>query len=179
MAPADTLRDRRTRLRRVLPCLGGCLIASAWLPAANPAPPSFPPNGSHADVTALALPQAEQAPFGTDPTLLIRGQAAWQNVGQQPDSHPTDPDSKRFARPPVTAVSPNWFILVWPEPIALSSLRLESNADEVRYYAFTGGPDDNPAIAPAGRWQRLQSKEQRSLAADRVQEIREVVLPAD
>lgn len=159
-------------MRCVLTCLGGFLFTSAWLHGANPVPPPFPPNGAHTDVTALAVPQAEQAPFGTDPTLLIRGQAAWQNAGE-------DPETKRVPRQPVTAVSPSWFILVWPEPISLSALRLESNADEVQYYAFTGGPTENPAIAPAGQWRRLKPEERRSLAADRIQEIREVVLPAD
>ena len=169
---ANTVREGRTSLSRVLSVLGGFLITSAWLHAANAAPPAFPPNKAHTDVTALAVPQAEQAPLGTDPLLLIRGQAAWQNVGK-------NPDSERFPRPPVSAVAPSWFVLVWPEPIALSALRLESNADEVQYFAFTGGPKENPAIAPAGQWRRLRPEERRSGGADRDHEIREVVLPAD
>ena len=159
-------------MRCVLTVLGGFLLTSAWLHTANAAPPPFPPNKAHTDVTALAVPQAEQAAFGTDPMLLIRGEAAWQNAGE-------DPALKRVTRPPVTAVTPSWFVLVWPEPIALSALRLESNADEIQYFAFTGGPKENPAIAPADQWRRLKPEEKRSLAADRVQEIREVVLPAD
>ncbi len=138
--------------------------------AAAPAP--FPPNAAHADVTPLALAQAEQAPFGIDPMLLVRGKAAWQNVGKEDEQKP-------FPRAPVNEAYPSWFVLVWPEPIALSALRLESNADEVKFYAFTGGAGENPALAPDGQWQRLQVGEQRRNGKERDSVIREVVLPAD
>ncbi len=156
----------------VLTALGGWLIALTWLHAAPPTPPAFPPNDAHTDVTALAVPQAETAPFATDPMLLLRGEAAWQNVGK-------DSESERFPRPPVTTIAPSWFILVWPEPIALSALRLDSNADEVQYFAFTGGRQENPAIAPDSQWRRLRPEERRNEGTNRDQVIREAVLPAD
>ena len=47
-------------MRCVLTVLGGFLLTSAWLHTANAAPPPFPPNKAHTDVTALAVPQVLQ-----------------------------------------------------------------------------------------------------------------------
>ena len=152
------------------------LAASAFCAhAAAAEPPRFPPNPAHVNVTPLALPQAEQAPFGGDPMLLVRGEAPWQNAGRDPENRLRE----TYARAPVSEVSPSWFVLVWPEPIALSALRLTSNADDVKYYAFTGGAGENPALTPDSQWQRLRPEEQRRDGAERDQVIREVVLPAD
>jgi hypothetical protein len=169
------IQDNRTEhgMRFILTCLCCGLLAAACLHAAD-TPPAFPPNAAHVNVTSLALPQAEQAPFGTDPMLLVRGKAAWQNVGRDP----ANAVAETFPRVPVNEAYPSWFILVWPEPIALSALRLESNADAVKFYAFKGGSGENPALASDGQWERLQVEEQRRNGTDRDSLIREVVLPA-
>ena len=143
-------------MRFITPCLVVVVLATPCLHAAA-APPAFPPNPAHVNVTPLALPQAEQAPFGGDPTLLVRGEAPWQNAGRDPENRLRE----TYARAPVSEVSPSWFVLVWPEPIALSALRLTSNADDVKYYAFTGGAGENPALTPDSQWQRLRPEEQR------------------
>ena len=167
--------DRKENgMRFITTCLFIVSLATACLQAAA-APRPFPPNAAHADVVPLGLPQAEQAPFGTDPMLLVRGKAAWQNAGKDP----ANVIRETYARVPVSEVSPSWFVLVWPEPIALSALRLESNADEVKYYAFTGSAGENPALASDSQWQRLRPEEQRRNGAEPDQVIREVVLPAD
>ena len=167
--------DRKENgMRFITPCLVVVVLATPCLHAAA-APPPFPPNPAHVNVTPLALPQAEQAPFGGDPMLLVRGEAAWQNVGLDPE----DRLRETYARVPVSEVAPSWFVLVWPEPIPLSAVRLTSNADDVKYYAFTGGAGENPALTPDSQWQRLRPEEQRRDGAERDQVIREVVLPAD
>jgi hypothetical protein len=137
--------------------------------------PPFPPHPAHVNVAPLALSQAEQAPFGSDPLPLVRGEAAWQNVGRDPAERLRE----TYPRVPVNEAYPSWFVMVWPEAIELSALRLTSNADEVTFYAFTGADDENPALALDSQWQRLRPEEQRRDGPDRDQVIREVVLPAD
>ena len=97
--------------------LCGVLVSAGSLHAAQPGPTRLSANSTHTNVTPFALAQAEQAPFGSDPMRLVRGQGAWQNAGP----NPTGPDRESIARMPVNEAYPSWFILVWPEPIPLST----------------------------------------------------------
>lgn len=126
-------------------------LSTGWLYAADATPLPFPPNAAHTNVTPFALAQAEQGPFATDPMRLVRGEGAWQNAG--PD--PREMDKTKVDRYPVNEAYPSWFVLVWPESIPLSALRLRTNADQVKFYLFTGGPEENPALAADDGWKRV------------------------
>ena len=149
------------------------LVAKAGLLAADGA--AFPPNAAHTNVTPFALAQAEQAPFGSDPMLLVRGQGVWRNAG--PDPHGAD--KTRIDRYPVNAAFPSWFVLVWPETIPLSALRLRTNADQVKLYRFTGADDESPALAPDSRWRRIRIDAPAGRGKDRDESVHAFELPAD
>ncbi len=144
-------------------------LTTACLCAADAA--TFPPNPAHTNVTHFALAQAEQAPLGTDPMRLVRGEGAWQNAGPDQDN--------KIDRFPVNEAFPSWCILVWPETIPLSALRLRTNADQVKFYQFTGADDENPALAPAGSWRRLRTDAPAGRGKDRDESVHTFKLPVD
>ena len=154
-------------------CLICVLLTSvALLRAAEPAP--FAPDAAHTNVTPFALAQAEQAPFGSDPMRLVRGEGAWQNAGPDPRVR----DHEVVNRVPVSEVNPSWYILVWPEAIALSALRLRTNADQVKFYLFTGPEQESPALAPNRLWQRLRTDAAPARGKEPNESVYQVQLPA-
>ena len=160
--------DAGTKLMLTARC--GVLLCAGWLYAADATPLPFPPNPAHTNVTHFALAQAEQAPLGTDPMGLVRGEGAWQNAGQDRD--------ESIARMPVNEAYPSWYILVWPEAIPLSALRLRTNADQVKFYLFTGPEKENPALAPNSHWQRLRTDAAPAKGKERDEAVHEVAFPA-
>lgn len=158
-----------------LTVLCGVSLSTACLYAADAVPSPFPPDPSHTNVTPFALAQAEQAPFGSDPMRLVHGQGAWQNAG--PD--PREMDNPKIDRLPVNEVYPSWFVLVWPEPLPLSALRLRTNADQVKVYLFSGAAAENPALAPDSNWQRIRFDKPAGRGKGQHEAVHEVVLPAD
>ena len=98
------------------------------------------------NLTPYAMAQAERAPYGTDPANVTRG-GSWQNAGED--------DEKRINRRPVSSVDPSWFILRWDDVQTPAAIRLLSNIDQLKLYAFTGGAGLNPAVAPEKFWERI------------------------
>ena len=128
-----------------------CLLAACAASAAGREAGAFPPSAADVNLTPLALAQAERAPLGTDPALVVSGKGAWQNAGAD--------DNKRVARPPVNESYPSWFILVWSGKQKLSAARLRSNAADYRLYAFAGDAKTNPAVAAPADWERIEVTE--------------------
>ncbi len=152
-------------------CAVSVSLSTACLYAADAVP--FPPNTAHTNVTPFALAQAEQAPFATDPMRLVRGEGGWQNAGQDPAVR----DRVSIARLPVNEAYPSWFVLVWPEPIPLSALRLRTNADQVKFYRFSGATDENPALAPDDRWTRVRAAPATRAGHAQNEWVHELALP--
>jgi hypothetical protein len=150
------------------------LMSAAVLRAEEQAPAPFPTDPAHTNVTRFALAQAEQAPFATDPMPLVRGQGAWQNAGPDPRVR----DRVSIERMPVNEAYPSWYVLVWPEPIPLSALRLRTNADRVKFYLFIGGDAENPGLAPDSRWERVRTDAAPAKGKERDEAVHEVALPA-
>ena len=139
------------------------LTSTAFLRAALSAP-------EQTHVTPFALAQAEQAPFGSDPLSIVRGEGTWQNAG--PDPH------KVVNRMPLNAAFPSWFTLVWPESIPLSRLRLRTNADQVKFFRFKGAEGENPALAPEGSWQVVRSDASAVRGKEENESVHEFDMPA-
>lgn len=155
----------------MLTALCGVLLSAGCLYAADATSLPFPPNPAHTNVTHFALAQAEQAPYGNDPMRLVRGEGTWQNAGPAPRE-------KAVNRMPVNGAFPSWFILVWPESIPLSRVRLRTNSDQVKFYRFTGTADENPALAPDDRWQRVPYDKPAARGKDQDESVHELDLPA-
>lgn len=155
-------------------CAVSVSLSTACLYAADAAPPPFPPNAAHTNVTPFALAQAEQAPFGSDPMRLVRGEGQWQNAG--PD--PREMDKSKIDRFPVNEVYPSWFVLVWPEAIPLSALRLRTNADKVKVYLFSGDDAENPGVAPDSSWERVRTDAAPAKGKEQDESVHAVALPA-
>lgn len=161
-------------MKCILPTLCGVLLSTGCLYAADAVPAAFPPNAAHTNVTPFALAQAEQAPFGSDPMRIVRGEGQWQNAG--PD--PREMDKTKIARLPVNEVYPSWFVLVWPEAIPLSALRLRTNADQVKFYLFTGPEKESPALSPNSHWQRLRTDAAPARGKEPNESVYQMQLPA-
>lgn len=100
------------------------------------------------NVTPYAVAQGERAPYGSDPANITTGRP-WQNAGMDRE--------QRVHRAPVSSVNPSWFILTWDKPRKPMAIRLHSNVDEAKLYAFTGPERENPALAGPESWERLKS----------------------
>jgi len=150
------------------------LTSAAILRAAEQAPAPFPPDPAHTNVTPFALAQAEQAPFGSDSMRVVRGEGAWQNAGPDPRVR----DREVVNRVPVSDVYPSWYILVWPEAIPLSALRLRTNTDQVKFYLFTGPEKESPALAPNSHWQRLRTELAPARGKERNESVYQMPIPA-
>lgn len=148
--------------------LGGWLAVAMTLPAEEATPPAFPADPKLVNLTPEAIAQGERGKLGTDPALLLKGKDVWRNAGW-------DEYEKRVHRPPVNEAYPSWFILVWPDKQNLSGLRLRSNTDIFKLYAFRGGGKSNPAVAPASAWERIPFKEVRKAQGqERDETVREI-----
>lgn len=104
------------------------------------------------DLTPYAIAQGERLPYGWDPDGVTRG-GAWKNVGENED--------KQILRPPVSSANPSWFSLAWETKQKPDIIRLHSNIDLFKLYAYVGDERLNPAVAPKESWQRIQFTEMR------------------
>jgi len=93
----------------------------------------------------------ERGPFCSHPSAVINGDL-WQNAALDPD--PTSKATK-ILRPPVSDVAPSWFILHWDQSRTINGIFLNSNAAKYKVYAYTGDPRNNPALASADDWARV------------------------
>jgi len=102
------------------------------------------------DLTPYAIAQGELLPHGSAADNVTRG-GSWRNVGPNQD--------QQVLRSAVTSVEPSWFILAWETKQRPSVLRLRSNIDLFKLYAYVGDERLNPAVAPAENWRRIKSSD--------------------
>lgn len=109
------------------------------------------------NLTPYAIAQGELLPHGSAADNVTRG-GSWRNVGPNQD--------QQVLRSAVSSVAPSWFILTWEARQRPSVLRLRSNIDAFKLYAYVGDERLNPAVAPAENWRRIKCTDLRQAKAE-------------
>lgn len=82
-------------------------------------------------------------------SLVSTGTGAWQNVGKGRDG--------RIAAPPVSDVSPEWFMLAWPKRHTLAGLWLHSTASNFTLEYYDGPEAINPRAGLPHEWKKIRN----------------------
>lgn len=101
------------------------------------------------DIAPTCVGQGEMTDGALDPMLVPRGIRSWHSGG------PTWPDDK-IHRVPVTSVAPSWYIMTRKTPFQPVAMRLRCNATDIKFYAYKGPANANPALAPKKDWRRIK-----------------------
>lgn len=95
----------------------------------------------------------EMGPPRTFPASAItRGSGHWQNTGQN--------KQKRIPSPPISDVSPSWFVLSWKKEQTISGLYMSDNIETFELQRFDSPLAINPVAAVGEEWKRIRDVEQ-------------------
>lgn len=77
------------------------------------------------------------------------GTGAWVNAG-------LEPGEDAIKSPPITDVSPTWFMVSWDVPQTLLGLHVDSNITALELYEYTGPAGLNPVVATPQEWRKVR-----------------------